>query len=242
MADGNVHISNIWKVLRHPPATEVLIAMVKRLTADKESFNIIKYVERTESYLELEMNTTFVDALRSLYLFKTCFNGIYRETKNGYYAGTVGKFSSKNGSRMEALSERDIDNLTAVSEYLYNNDVKIVHSDISQFFDNVCDVSTIDRSFTYLDPPYFTEYNLYKCEGFVRSNGYDILFNIIEKLDSLGGKIMLSVDNSDTSKEFLNSLSHKIKSSKIHTIQVLRQMSSDINNRKLKEEYCFTNY
>lgn len=120
----------------------------------KEYFYQIRSVDRDLSLFE--QMTPSQRAARVIYLNKTCFNGLYRVNKRGQFNTPFGSYKNPN------ILDRD--NISSISEYLKNNDVKIRNVDFAQ---SVFDAKNGD--FIYFDPPYDYEekgFSDYQKEGF----------------------------------------------------------------------------
>src|SRR5699024_4886437 len=91
----------------------------------KEYFYEIREYDRNGK-LE-EMNDTWV-ASRLMYMLRVNFNGMYRVNSKGQFNVPYGKYVNP--------KIVDVENLTAVSDYLNNNDVTILSGDFEQAVDN----------------------------------------------------------------------------------------------------------
>ncbi|MFZ5799807.1 MAG: DNA adenine methylase [Candidatus Omnitrophota bacterium] len=128
----------------------------------------------------------FERAARTIYLNKTCFNGLYRVNNQGKFNVPFGGY--KNPLICNAR------NLIAVSFALQN--VEILCGD----FDKCLELAE-KEDFIYFDPPYqplnkTSSFTSYTKEPFAEKEQVK-LNKVFKKLDKMGCKIMLS--NSDTS-------------------------------------------
>src|SRR5699024_11334726 len=85
--------------------------------------------------------TDIKKAARTLYLNRTCYNGLYRVNKKGQFNVPFGKYKNPKIC--------DEENLRAVSEVLQN--ATIIHSDYREVLRDYAEPG----DFIFLDPPYF---------------------------------------------------------------------------------------
>ena len=136
--DLNGELINVYKTVRDEPE-----ALIERLTEharrhSKEYFYEIREWDRSEKFYE----RSAVDrAARTIYLNKTCFNGLYRVNAAGHFNVPFGRYNNP--------SIVDEQSLRAVGEYLRQNDVTICNGDYRALFDRLD-----GNFFVYFDPPY----------------------------------------------------------------------------------------
>jgi DNA adenine methylase len=122
---------------------------------DKESF----YYYKRDIYNSLENKKTIEASSLFLFLNKTCFRGMYRESKNGF---NVPYGNYKNPEIINKNHLQDI-------HYLIK-DVIFIHQDFNKSLQNTFNID----DFIYLDPPYYPEKNNsfvnYNKEGFNLDN------------------------------------------------------------------------
>lgn len=118
------------------------------------SENINDYIDRGKSYVfyfyRNLYNTTSDEFLKSvlfLFLNKTCFRGLYRESKNGFNV-PFGNYKNP--------SFYDFEHLKNISNLLNKYKVEFHNLDYKEF---IKDVKTKD--FIYLDPPYYDTFTKY---------------------------------------------------------------------------------
>lgn len=134
--DVNQELTNVYKVIRDN--VESLIKDLKKHKNNCEYFYKIRELDRDREYEKLS-NTE--KASRIIYLNKTCYNGLFRVNKQGYFNVPFGRYKNPN-----IINEKV---LRAVSDYLKNNDVKILNKDFAEILDKA-----EKDSFIYFDPPY----------------------------------------------------------------------------------------
>ncbi len=123
----------------------------------KELFDTLKEYSNTHSkehyYFVRENipNTPIERAARTLYLNRTCWNGLYRLNKNGIFNVPI-------GTKTQIILETD--NFLAYSEILQKSDILCQDFEIT--------ISAAERGdLVFLDPPYTVKHNM---NGFVKYN------------------------------------------------------------------------
>ena len=89
--DINEELINAYKVIRDYP--NELIEKLKEFKAkhNKEFYYQIRELDKSKGYNNLDNITK---AARFIYLNKTCFNGLYRVNKKGYFNVPMGKYKN----------------------------------------------------------------------------------------------------------------------------------------------------
>ncbi len=121
-------------------------------------------------------------AARFIYLNKTCYNGLYRVSAQGFFNTPFGNY--KKSAICEEIK------LRAISNYLNTNNIVILNGDYEK------SVKTAKKDdFVYFDPPYHspnrTNFTGYQKGGF-DENEQERLFKLFAKLSDNGVKCMLS--------------------------------------------------
>ncbi len=170
-------------------------------------------------------------AAMTVFLNRTCFNGLYRVNSSG-------KFNVPHG-RYDKPDIVDEENLRAVSRAL-----KGVQISVGSYEDNLAMVD--DKTFVYFDPPYrplpntpsFTDYHK-AAFGDVEQG---VLADTFTELHERGAKLMLSNSdpkNTDESDEFFDELYSQYT---IHRVNARRAINSDGKGRGEITEILVTNY
>jgi DNA adenine methylase len=134
--DINFELINGYQVIKD--SVNELIDDLKQHEYEKDYFYKIREWDRNKNYQD---KTPVQRASRTIFLNKTCFNGLYRVNGQGQFNTPFGKY--KNPTIL------DKDNLLTVNQYLSTNQVTILNVD---FQEAVQDAKKGD--FIYLDPPY----------------------------------------------------------------------------------------
>lgn len=217
--DLNSELINMYKVIRDKP--EELISELKcfQNSHNNEFYYHVRNLDRTDM---LSRMTDVVKAARTIYLNKTCFNGLYRVNSKGQFNSPIGRTSS--GKTPDIVQEELI---REVSQYLKT--VQFYNTDYRN-----CLVLAKAGDVVYLDPPYDQDESIstdgfvgYQKEGWTRENLSE-LKRLCDELISKGCKVIIS--NNDT--EFVRQL---FAGYKFREIEVKRSINRDGNKRKGKE-------
>ena len=161
-----------------------LIRLLSKWDTDEKSFYRIRDIDRIPGAKE-SLRKTF-RAARTLYLNKTCFNGLHRLNGKGEFNVPYCH------TRKNVL---DIEGLSALSEYLKSADISFSCGDFEPFIDKVP-----ADCFLYLDPPYdpiskTSAFVSYTDGGFGKEDQRR-LAQCLGRFRERGGSFLLS--NSDT--------------------------------------------
>lgn len=187
--DINSGLMNVYNVIKYYP--EALIAELSGYENTAEFYSRIRELDRDfERFAAL---SAVQQAARFIYLNKTCFNGLYRENRQGQFNVSYGKY--KNPNFINASGIR------SMSQYFNSANIIFTSVDFSLVLN-----SLPSGTFVYLDPPYdpvsetanFTSYTRY---GFTKED-HIRLRECCDALTARGIKFMFS--NSDT--HFIRSL------------------------------------
>lgn len=217
--DLNSELINMYKVIRDNP--EELIAELKcfQNSHNNEFYYHVRNLDRTDM---LSRMSDVIKAARTIYLNKTCFNGLYRVNSKGYFNSPIGRTSS--GKTPDIVQEELIREMSRFlkSVQFHNGNYK------------ECLAGATAGDVVFLDPPYDTDEAI-KSEGFVgyQKEGWtrkdlEELKMICDELSIRGCKIILT--NNDT--EFVREL---FKDYNFREIEVKRSINRDGNKRKGKE-------
>ena len=219
ISDINQELINLYNVIRDAP-----LDLIDDLSLHKntlEYYTTIRNIDRTKEY---ESISNIKKASRFIYLNKTCFNGLYRVNKKGFFNVPYGKYSNPKLFNKE--------NIIAVSDTLKQTQIECAN--YTRILDYVQ-----KNDFVYLDPPYIplsetSYFTSYSKENFSEKDHLE-LKDLCDRLDSLGVKFMLS--NSDCS------ISNELYSEyKIEKIYASRHINANSQGRGKISEILVRNY
>lgn len=221
--DLNTQLINCYEQIRdHLDEVINLIEEYNKREINKNYF----LLQRKKYNRKMLINEMDVEhAALTIFLNKTCFNGLFRLNQNGQFNSPWNQSNAK--------VSIDKNNLQLVSDYLKT--IKIYNQD----FEKICNLAQ-ENDFVYLDPPYIPQDNnkkaftSYTRNGF-NKNDHERLANVFYRLDKKGVKVLLSNHNT----EYINEL---FKNYKREIIQASRHINSDGTKRNKVEELLIYNY
>lgn len=223
--DFNEELVNAYKVIRDNPEELIQLLEQHRNNNSVDYYYEVRAWDRNPETYALLSSTA--KAARTLYLNRTCFNGLYRVNRNGFFNTPCGKY--KNPKIVNA------ERIRAIHEYLSTNRIDIRCGDYKDALKHIR-----AGAFVYFDPPYmppengdetFTQYTI---DGFDKERQKE-LKGVCDMFTEKGVKFMLS--NSCCS--FIREL---YKDYHIEIVQARRNVSADGGKRILIDEVLVTNY
>ena len=232
IADFNPELTNLYNVVKKYP--DLLIKELKKhqqmcccVNTATDWYYWVRGWDRDPGFWDRPEEEI---AARTVYLNKTCFNGLYRVNSKGYFNSPIGRSSS--GKIPDIVQEEAIREL---HDFLQTVDIKT-----GDYRTVVNDWKPDHTSVIFLDPPYIKDEDI-KTDGFVGDTKEGWSVQDLESMKSecdcwtrLGAKIV--VTNNDT--KFVREL---FKDWKIHPVDVRRSINRNGDSRKGKE-VIITNY
>ncbi len=177
LADINPELANLYNVVASQP--EKIIEHLQAFENTEEFFYDLRSQERLSLSNEMQ-------AARTLYLNKTCFNGLYRVNKQGRFNTPYGKYKNPN-----FINEKGI---FAASKML--KQAKFENLGYKESLH--CYAEPGD--FIFLDPPYlpigkYEDFKRYTKEGFCEEDHRE-LAEEVKRLSEMGGHVILTNSNS----------------------------------------------
>ena len=182
--DYNSEIINTYKVIKDNPKELIKLLNKHKKNDSVEYFYQIRNMDRLDNFNRIGK---IKKAARTIYLNRTCFNGLYRVNSKGFFNTPRGKYTNP--------LICDQQNIFEISKFLNENNIKILNVD----FEHACP-GIKSGDIVYFDPPYDYEnedgFVSYNANGFSRKDLLRLkLFS--EKLIKMGCNILIS--NNDTS-------------------------------------------
>lgn len=185
ISDSNPELINLYKVI----AKDVngLIDKLKEMKNDEEFYYMIRAID-PKTLTDVEK------AARTLFLNRTCYNGLYRVNKKGEFNVPFGKYKNPKIC--------DEENLHAVSRVLKNT--KIIHSDYKDILREYAEPD----DFIFLDPPYIpisqnSDFKRYTKEQFLEKDQKE-LADEVKRLRDIGCHALLTNSNHPLVYELYN--------------------------------------
>jgi len=221
--DSNKELMNVYKVLcDHDKYTKMCKVLNRYEASHSEEFYYeIRNMDKEKNFNRI---SDYKKAARTLYLNKSCFNGLYRVNSKGEFNVPFNK--------NKKVNTYDGENLLTIHMHLNMNDITIQNIDFEE------SVKTAKKGdFVYFDPPYDSDtstFNNYTEEGFDKEEQRR-LAKVFKELDERGVYVMLSNHNTLLINELY-------KDYNIHIIEAKRSINSKGNKRGNVEELIITNY
>lgn len=185
---------------------------------------VISYLQKYENTQEMFYSVRALDwmalpeaeaAARTIYLNKTCFNGLYRVNRKGQFNVPFGKYKAPNFC--------DVDALYAASEVLQKAEI-ICGDYLTVLKEHAC-----PGDFIFLDPPYlpvseYSDFKRYTKEQFYEEDHVELAKEVF-RLQELECHVILTNSNHPLVHELYQPLN-------IEVIQTKRYISCSGKNRK----------
>lgn len=225
--DYNSEIALLYKVVRDNPRK-----LVNKLAEHEDLYEkngadyyyAIRSLDRDrESYIGIP---DIEKAARTIFLNKTCFNGLYRVNKMGCFNTPIGRYKNP-----EICCEEQIIN---ASNYLKKNRIRIMSGDYS-----VSIKKAKEGDFVYIDPPYYpisktSSFTDYTQKGFGEKDQVRLYEDCV-KLNMVGVKFLQSNSDCDYIRQMY-------KDFYIRTVSVKRSINSNGEKRIGATEVLIANY
>lgn len=221
--DVSSELTSTYKIIRDNPKKLMKLLdshEAKHEDNPKEYYYSVREQDRQEDFKGL---SNLVKSARMIYLNKSCFNGLYRVNKKGYF--------NVPWNHKQKIKTYDRDNILTLSEFL-RNDVKILNKDFE-----LAVKGAKKGDFIFFDPPYDLlkgdTFDSYTKDGF-GVEGQVRLAKLAHELDKKGCYVMITNHNTD----LINTLYSDFN---IDVVSAKRMINSDASNRK-GEETIIYNY
>lgn len=223
--DANSELLAIYRCLADNDCYNL---MIESLNFHEDNHNEDYYYRLREQDREpnFKLTSLWERASRTIYLNKSCFNGLYRVNSKGFFNVPSGK--------KKKVQTYDRDNIIKLHNYFITQKVTILEGDFS-----IAVKDAKKGDFVYFDPPYdpfdekdsftsYTKFNFSK-EDQIR------LANLSKELSRKGVYVMLSNHNTKLINELYEGFN-------IHIVKAKRIINSDSKGRGSVEEVIITNY
>ncbi len=220
LSDINSELINAYNVVKNSPIELISNLEIYKEKHSKEFYYKIRALDREDGFLKMN---ELKRATRFIYLNKTCFNGLYRVNKKGYFNTPIGNYKNPN------IADRDT--ILSASEALQN--AIISNKPFSEIVNNVNKDDLV-----YFDPPYYplnntSNFTSYDSNCFLENEQFE-LFELFNKLSEKCVKVVKN--NSDT--DFIKELYQKYD---INIVSANRFINSKSSGRGKINEVIITN-
>lgn len=222
--DLNEELINVYRVIKEHPEELIDILTQHKVNHNKEYFYKIRGLDRDDNFFEKYSDVE--RAARTIYLNKTCYNGLYRVNSKGQFNTPYGRYKNP----------KIVDDITiyAMSNYFNFNDIKIMNEDYKKALTNLR-----KGAFVYFDPPYLpisesSSFTSYTEDGFTYEQQVE-LKEQCDKLNNRGIKFLLS-------NSYHPAILELYKDYKIKVIKAKRAINSNAEKRGDINEVLVYNY
>lgn len=215
--DYNKELINVYQVIKNEPDELIRNLTLHKERNSKDYFYEIRAQDRCDDYRGL---SAVEKAARTIYLNRTCFNGVYRVNSKGQFNVPYGKYKNP-----KIVDEEEI---KKISEYLNNSNIEIYCGDYRKVLENI-----EEGMFVYMDPPYMpvsktSSFTKYTTSGFSYDDQIE-LCNECKKMKEKGIKFLQS--NSDCKE-----IRELYKDFNIKEVKAKRNVNSDASKRGMVNE------
>lgn len=223
--DTNRELIAVYKCLRSKTMYEKMIQKIDEyvLSHSEENYYKVRDIDRKPEFKQFKL---FEKAARTIYINKTCFNGLYRVNAKGYFNVPF------NGNLNPNCYEKE--NIDSVHEFMKKTKPVILMKDFEKA------VATAQKGdFVYFDPPYDTlddknSFTTYTKDSFGKPE-QERLAKLFKELSNKGVYVMASNHNT----KFVNELYAGFN---IEVVQARRSINAKGDGRGKVEEVIITNY
>lgn len=219
LIDNNPILINVYQVIQN--SVSELIDSLKKHRNEKEYYYNVRKLDRQSSFADL---SEIEKASRTIFLNKTCYNGLYRVNSKGQFNVPFGRYKNP-----KYLDKR---NLLAVHRLLQNVTL------INDSFEKVLELAKTN-DFIYFDPPYVpisdtANFTSYTKEDFSLKD-QENLARVFKKLDERGCYVLLS-------NSYCDFILEQYQDYEIVPVKAKRAINSNAKKRGYIKEVLIRNY
>lgn len=222
--DYNCELMNLYSVVKEKP--DELIALLETYHNSEEFYYQLRDLDKDKT--GFKALSPVERAARTVYLNRTCFNGVYRVNREGHFNVPYAGLKSPNIVRKAEI--------LAMHRYFIDNDIVMRCGDFEKA---VQDAKPGD--FVYFDPPYDSLPGQQSFVGYTEESFPDSslrrLVKLCDKLTEKGVQIMVSNSATDKVKSLFSDERYHIV-----TVQAKRFVNSKADGRGDTDELIITNY
>jgi DNA adenine methylase len=223
IGDTNEELLNCYQVIRDNVEKLIQFLEIHKQQNTEEYFYQIRLIDRDSNF---KLISDVERAARIIFLNKTCFNGLFRVNAQGQFNVPYGRYVNPN------ICDSAV--LCAVSSFLKENEIQVIHGDFEATLSNA-----EKGDFVYFDPPYdpvsvTASFTGYDVNGFGKNEQLR-LKQYFDELHRRGCKVMLSNACTDFICNLYQDYNQVI-------ISANRAINSKADRRGAVDEILVTNY
>ena len=224
--DFNKELMNVYQVIKDNPNELIKVLKEHKELNSEDYFYEIRSLDRRDDFENL---SSVQKAGRIIYLNKTCYNGLFRVNRAGFFNTPYGKY--KNPSIVNEVT------IKAISNYFNSANIKFLTGDYKEA------LKSLRRgAFVYFDPPYMpisssTSFTGYTEHGF----GYEKQVELRDECLKLHDRGVKFLQSNSYSPEILELYSDQ-KVFNIEIVKAKRSINSQSDKRGEISEVLIYNY
>ena len=214
--DTNAELINVYQVIKDNP--DELIKLLKEY--DKQHFKDFYYNIRDidRDSVKFQKLSEVEKASRTIYLNRTCYNGLYRVNSAGCFNTPMG-----HNTAIQIVNENGI---RAINEYLNKYEIRILNTDYREALKRVR-----KTDFVFLDPPYYPtgkDYFIRYDSSLFGIENQEELKKVCDRLTNRGIRFIQTNSCCDGIKKLYEEY-------RIIEVDVRRSINTKVEGRKDKE-------
>lgn len=222
--DANPELINLYQVVKRNP--DELIEVLRTFSNDEKTYYEVRDWDlNKEAYGAID---PIRKAARTVFLNRTCFNGVFRVNSSGHFNVPYANLKNPN-----IVMEKEI---RALSQYFNKANIEFLCGDFEKAVSKAK-----PGDFVYFDPPYDpipgqSDFNGYSEKKFGDSS-LSRLVRVCKELTDKGVHVMVSDSATEKVRKFFSDDRFQI-----HTVYARRSINSVATDRGAIEEFIITNY
>ena len=224
--DFNKELMNVYQVIKDNPNELIKVLKEHKELNSEDYFYEIRSLDRRDDFENL---SSVQKAGRIIYLNKTCYNGLFRVNRAGFFNTPYGKY--KNPSIVNEVT------IKAISNYFNSANIKFLTGDYKEA------LKSLRRgAFVYFDPPYMPISSSSSFTGYTEHGfGYEKQVELRDECLKLHDRGVKFLQSNSYSPEILELYSDQ-KVFNIEIVKAKRSINSQSDKRGEISEVLIYNY
>lgn len=224
--DYNQELMNVYQVIKDKPNELIEVLKEHKELNSEDYFYEVRSLDRSEDFERL---SNVKKAGRIIYLNKTCYNGLFRVNRAGFFNTPYGRY--KNPSIVDEVT------IKAVSNYFNSANIKFLTGDYKEA------LKRLRRgAFVYFDPPYMPISSSSSFTGYTEHGfDYEKQVELRDECLKLHNRGVRFLQSNSYSPEILELYSDQ-KVFNIEIVQAKRSINSQADKRGEISEVLIYNY
>ena len=138
--DANGELINVYNIIKQRPNDLIVLLKQYEKNHSKDEYYRLRNLDRDVT--EFSGLSSLEKAARTIYLNRTCYNGLYRVNRKGFFNTPIGRNSS-----IQIVNEKGI---LDINGFLNSSNIQIMNGDYRTSIK-----TATSNDFVFLDPPYY---------------------------------------------------------------------------------------